>query len=225
MRGITRDKDMKKAIETNGAEAEQALELEALTRRAALSWVTQGAAGLAALGPLALLTGEAAAQNYGRFPAVDAENIRGQSLRLPNDLPGRLLIVSVALSPRRQREMVSWADQLSTLANSRTGVEFYEVVVAGRRGALERFLIDKNISSATRDNEARLRTFTVYEAEARFRREMNLPNDDGVYVFVMTSNGLILDRASGRATPKKLLDLRQSIDRAIQGGRFSKAVL
>ncbi|MGF1454687.1 MAG: hypothetical protein ACFB6R_04840 [Alphaproteobacteria bacterium] len=215
---------MKKAIATTGILPSSGVCSGTTTRREALSLTARAAVGLGALSPLALFSQHAEAQNLGRFPTVDAENIRGESLKLPRDLPGRLLLVSLALSPRRQRDMVAWADQLSALASTRREVAFYEIVVAGRRGALERFLIDKNISSATPDDDARLRTFTVYEAEAVFRRAMKLPSQD-VYVFVMTSSGLILQRTNGRVTQDKVLTLRRSIDQAIQGGRYSQVVL
>ncbi len=176
---------------------------------------------MAALG----LADTAPAQDLGRFPRVLAENVNGETVSLPNELSGRFILMVLATDARRQRDVASWYSRLEPIEARNADIVVCEVVVAGRRGALERFLIEKNMRSAARSRSARARTFAVFETADFFRRSLALPSDEDVFVLLMNGSGSVFWREQGRVTQAKLRDLEKNLASLSRGRRVSSIEL
>ncbi len=179
--------------------------------------------GLLALagGLMAVTTpfGMAVAQAPVRFPAVEGQNALGEDVRLPQQLPDNWLLVALSLNPRRQRDLDAWANRLEAVASARAGLGFYEMVVAGRRSAVERYLIERNIRDSVRTDPARQRTFVIYEDQSMFRRNLDLARTEDVFILVARPNGDVAHIVNGRANQRKVASLERVLDRVMSGNQ------
>ena len=147
------------------------------------------------------------------FPVVTGSNLLRQELTLPRDLGGELNIVLIAFQRWQQAEVDTWLPWAEQLERTHAGVRAYELPTIQRLNRLVQAFIDGGMRAGIPDPVARERTITLYVDKGAFRRALDLPNEDAIYVLLLDRAGQVLGRAAGVYTPEK----GEALARAIAG--------
>jgi len=145
------------------------------------------------------------------FPDVSGSNLEGKSRRLPNDFEGDLNIVIIAFR-REQTDLIeTWQNSLAQMIEKNTKLRFYELPVLSRAYSPFRWWIDGGMRAGILDEEARKRTITVYTDKRNFKKRLEIPNEETIYVFLVNRDGTILWRDEGRYTEAKAQKLQNVV--------------
>ena len=146
------------------------------------------------------------------FPDVSGSNLEGKSRRLPNDFEGDLNIVIIAFRREHTDLTESWLKSLAQMIGKNTKLRFYELPVLSRAYSPFRWWIDGGMRAGIVDEEARERTVTVYTNKRDFKRRLEIPNEETMYIFLVSRNGAILWHDKGHLTEAKLQKLQNAVE-------------
>jgi hypothetical protein len=135
------------------------------------------------------------------FPAVSVENLEGQALALPAQLPGSATIVFMAYSRAHQADVEAWVSSLWS------GAEFIQMPVLGRGAALVRGMIDNGMRSGMTDANLRARTFTYYQSASTLNGPLEITDDGSVNILVVRRSGEVTWSTTGQLTQAALTEL------------------
>jgi hypothetical protein len=150
-----------------------------------------------------------------RFPTVVGTNLAGTTLRLPDQLEGRLNLLLVAFRRGQRAQMHTWSPYLDALAVRRPDVRVYEVPVLSAAYRPSRPSIDGAMRDAVPDPAARARTITLYLDKAAFRSALGVPDDDQIHVRLIDRSGETHWRADGVFDAAKAAALDAALDAAL----------
>jgi hypothetical protein len=145
------------------------------------------------------------------FPDVSGSNLEGKSRRLPNDFEGDLNVVIIAFRREHTDMIESWLNSLAQMIGKNTKLGFYELPVLSRAYSPFRRWIDGGMRAGIVDDEARERTVTVYTNKRDFKRRLEIPNEETIYIFLVRRNGTILWQDKGRLTEAKFQKLQNAV--------------
>ena len=145
------------------------------------------------------------------FPNVSGSNLEGKSRRLPNDFEGDLNIVIIAFRREHTDLIESWLNSLAQMIGKNTKLGFYELPVLSRAYSPFRWWIDGGMRAGIVDDEARERTVTVYTNKRDFKRRLEIPNEETIYIFLVRRNGTILWQDKGRLIEAKFQKLQNAV--------------
>jgi len=145
------------------------------------------------------------------FPDVSGSNLEGKSRRLPNDFEGDLNVVIIAFRREHTDMIESWLNSLAQMIGKNTKLGFYELPVLSRAYSPFRRWIDGGMRAGIVDDEARERTVTVYTNKRDFKRRLEIPNEETIYIFLVGRNGTILWQDKGRLTEAKFQKLQNAV--------------
>jgi hypothetical protein len=145
------------------------------------------------------------------FPNVSGSNLEGKSRRLPNDFEGDLNVVIIVFRREHTDLIESWLSSLAQMIGKNTKLGFYELPVLSRAYSPFRWWIDGGMRAGIVDDEARERTVTVYTNKRDFKRRLEIPNEETIYIFLVGRNGTILWQDKGRLTEAKLQKLQNAV--------------
>jgi hypothetical protein len=137
------------------------------------------------------------------FPVVSGSNLARQQLTLPADFEGDRNVVLIAFQQWQQSLIDTWIPFVKRLEQDHSGVRYYELPVIQRLNVLARTFINKGMRSGIPDRLARARTITLYLDKVAFRRALDLPHEDDIYVLLVDRQGQVVWRAGGAFTPEK----------------------
>ncbi len=141
------------------------------------------------------------ADSLGRFPRVSGDNLNGKRFDLPRAFEGILNIVVIAFQREQQHDVDGWMPFLKTLAKDRNDVRIYELPTLSRGYRLMRPIIDGGMRGGIPDTTVRAATITLYIDKTPFRRALELPDEDRIYILAMDREGHVHARATGLFTP------------------------
>jgi hypothetical protein len=145
------------------------------------------------------------------FPNVSGSNLEGKSRRLPDDFEGDLNIVIIAFRREHTDLIESWLNSLAQMIGKNTKLRFYELPVLSRAYSPFCWWIDGGMRAGIVDDEARERTVTVYTNKIDFKRRLEIPNEETIYIFLVSRNGTILWQDKGRLTEAKFQKLQNAV--------------
>ncbi|MEO9019250.1 MAG: hypothetical protein ABI314_01965 [Gemmatimonadaceae bacterium] len=158
--------------------------------------------------------------SLGFFPGVSGDNLNGARFDLPGSFVGALNLVVIAFQRDQQRDVDGWMPFLETLAKDRDDVRIYELPTMGRRYRLIRPIIDGGMRGGIPDTTVRAATITLYIDKTPFRRALQLPSEDSIYVLAVDRQGRVHARAAGVYTPESGAEfLRAAFPAAALGTR------
>ena len=131
------------------------------------------------------------------FPEVEGKNLESKSYKLPYDLEGDLNVVLVPFQRWHQNLVDSWGAYLENITQRFAGVKFYEVPSLSRGYKMMSFVIDGGMRAGILSKEVRERTITIYINKSTFKKALEIPNEQTIYLFLVDKNGKILWRESG----------------------------
>jgi hypothetical protein len=150
----------------------------------------------------------------GVFPAIEAETLRGRTLRLPADLKGARNLLLVAYEREQQADLDTWLAVLDTLAPQLPDFAYYELPTIGSSFKWMRAVIDGGMKQGIPDRAQRDRTITLYLDVDWFRGQIGTAESDSVAALLVDREGNIAARWYGRYSAARGDSLRGAVAEA-----------
>jgi hypothetical protein len=131
---------------------------------------------------------------------------------LPAGLEGDLNILLVAFQRWQQRSVDTWLPFVKKLENTYDWVRYYELPVIQHMNPLARTFINEGMRAGIPDPLARERTITLYLDKIAFRRGLDLPHEEDIYILLVDREGQVLWRAQGTFSAEKGTALTQAVE-------------
>lgn len=148
------------------------------------------------------------------FPKVSGSNLNGLRFNLPDDFKSSLNIVVIAFKRQHTDLIEGWTSHLEDLVRTNPELKYYELPVLSASYSPFRWWIDGGMRAGIIDNEARERTITVYLNKRAFRKQLEIPDENTIYLFLVEKNGKIVWRAEGEFTKEKLQSMESIVKKA-----------
>jgi len=132
-----------------------------------------------------------------QFPEVEGKNLESKSYKLPHDLEGELNVLLVPFQRWHQNLVDSWGPYLEELIIRFPKVKFYELPSLSSAYKMVSFVIDGGMRAGIPKREVRERTITIYINKSKFKKALEIPNEQTIYLFLVNEKGEILWRKSG----------------------------
>ena len=150
-----------------------------------------------------------------RFPPLQARNLEGAVLDLPEALAGDPSVVIVAFERQQQDDVDSWLPWLDGLRRRLPGLEVYELPAIKRRWLPARAFIDGGMRAGIPDPGTRRRTLTVYTDTGALSRALRIDSTDRIALFVVSREGIVVWSGSAAHDP----DVAAGLERAATAAR------
>jgi len=137
-----------------------------------------------------------------RFCALDARNLVGDKIRIPQDLNADKSCIIVAFERQQQSVIDSWIPSLLKLEKEKNGFAFYEVPVIQSGYKPVRWFIDGAMAKSIKTDEGKKRTITSYTDVSKFVKSMRLDKKE-ISLFIVKKDGSILAEANGAYDEQK----------------------
>jgi hypothetical protein len=148
------------------------------------------------------------------FPEVNGENLLNENVSIPAQLGGKLNIVIVAFQQWHQSLVDSWVPYLLSMKERFPEIEFYELPTIRKMNFLYRSFINSGMRAGIPSEQTRRRTITLYIDKMPFKRDLQIPNEDNIHIFLIDKEGQIFWRSKGPFNEEKgqsLLETSQSL--------------
>jgi len=145
------------------------------------------------------------------FPTVSGFNLNRQEFTFPQDLSGELNILFVPFLQRQQLVVNTWIPFAQETEATFPGVVYYELPTIDKMPTLSRMFVNEGMRVGIPDETARERTVTLYIDTSKFMEVADIPGKDEVHVLLVTRNGDILWRTTGRFDETKGEELLKAI--------------
>jgi hypothetical protein len=149
------------------------------------------------------------------FPDIEARNLQGVDVRLPDGFEGQRNVVIVAFQRSHQDLVDSWVPWLEKRSATDPGLRFYEVPTIGRIWAPVRNFIDGGMASAIREPVILQRTLTVYGDVNRLTRPLGVEDRSTISVLLVDPDGTVRWQGTGGFDP----DVATELDKALRASR------
>ena len=123
------------------------------------------------------------------FPTVSGSNLLRQKLTLPQDLQGRLNLVFIPFERWHQMEVDSWSALAEELEENYEGLVYYELPTLQNGGLFYKIFLNEGMRTGIPNPKTRERTITLYLDKAKFRRALDMPDEDHIYILVVDRQG------------------------------------
>jgi hypothetical protein len=143
------------------------------------------------------------------LPKLSTNDLNGQEVELPSDLPGNPTIVFIAFKQNQQPSINAWVNRLGL--QDEGGPAWVELPVVGQGAALIRTYIDNGMRSGITSKKMRARTITIYSNRRAFNRAMEIPTMSQIYVALVEQDGTVRSMIAGNVTEEKVDKLRAAI--------------
>ena len=124
-------------------------------------------------------------------PHLEARDLEGTRVVLPDDLAGDRNVLLVAFRREHQPIVDSWVPMLEAQAAADPGFRFYELPTIGLQWSPGRRFIDGGMASAIPDRDARRRTLTIYTDVRRITAALGLTTTQTIAVVLVDRAGRV----------------------------------
>jgi hypothetical protein len=142
-----------------------------------------------------------------RFPTVSGHNLLQNRVTLPEDFAGQLNLVVIAFERWQQSRVDTWLPFISQIERINDAVRYYQLATYQQTEPLAPLFGDESTWSGTFEPVARERTIMFFADRPAFRRALELPNEDDIYVVLIDRQGNILWRTEGAFASEKVASL------------------
>jgi len=132
-----------------------------------------------------------------KFPEVTGFNLLRRKVTLPDDLQGEVNILFIAFYQWHQALVDSWVPRARQLEQSIPGVQFYEIPVLQKMNFISQTFINEGMRAGIPNQTTRGKTITLYIDKKAFRRAVEIPNEETIWVLVLDRQGNVLWRTGG----------------------------
>ena len=134
-----------------------------------------------------------------RIPAVSANTLAGEPVRLPADLHGKCGILVLGFGKDARTEVRDWGKRLATDYFTSPTVLYYEMPVVAGVPRLLRGMVMKQIASEVSDR-GKHHFVPITDNEARWRALAHVTDPNQAYLLVVDASGSVQYTASGPLT-------------------------
>jgi hypothetical protein len=131
------------------------------------------------------------------FPTVSGSNLLWQKLTLPQDFQGKLNLVFIPFERWHQMEVDSWSALAEELEEKYQGLVYYELPTLQNGGLFYKVFLNEGMRAGIPNPKTRERTITLYLDKAKFRRALDMPDENHIYVLVVDRQGNEFFRTRG----------------------------
>ncbi len=134
------------------------------------------------------------------FPTYTANDLNGQPITLPTDLPSNATVVLIGFKRWHQRPIDGWLRALGPVFARYKHVDYMELPVIRKMGPTSRWFLDTAMRRGIPKRSKRARVVTLYLDKSEFRRRLGIANEDDIQVYLTRPSGEILWSASGKVS-------------------------
>lgn len=160
-----------------------------------------------------------------KFPVVRASNLLRTKLTLPYDLQGELNIVFIPFYQWHQSVVDTWIPFARQIEKEYAGMYYYELPTIKKMNLLAQTFINEGMRAGIPDTKSRERTITLYLDKRSFRRALDLPAEDDIYILLIDRQGNVHWRSEGTYSHEKGASLRKAINRLTETENQSLATV
>jgi hypothetical protein len=145
------------------------------------------------------------------FPTIKGISLSNNEVTFPDDIRGRVAVLSIAFKQRAQLCIKTWADELLLKYGIDKSVQYYEVPMLGGQYKMMRNWIDGGMQNGV---PKPLHDFTVtyYGPLQKYYKSLGIDSKKNCYIYVLDQDGIIKGRFDGFSTPEKISELFTLID-------------
>jgi hypothetical protein len=149
-----------------------------------------------------------------QFPPVQGKNLARETLSFPDDFEGDLNLLFIAFQQRQQASINTWLPVAASLEEEHGDLIYYEFPTIQSMNPLFRAFINEGMRAGISDQKARERTVTLYLEKTPFREALDMPDEDQIYILLVSQGGDVLWRTRGDYDGAKEQSLRATIEHA-----------
>jgi hypothetical protein len=153
------------------------------------------------------------------FPTVSGFNLNRQKLTLPQDFQGNLNLIFIPFEQWHQMEVDSWIPLVKELEEQAKDLVYYELPIIRSRNSLSRMFINEGMRAGIPNPKTRERTITLYLDKAKFRRALEMPDEDHIYILIVDRQGKEFFRTRGPYSRDAEVSLRQALLQLTQNAK------
>ena len=145
------------------------------------------------------------------FPKTSGANLEGRKFNLLVDFEGELNLVLLPFQQWQQTWVNGWLPAAKALMQKHGELHVYELPTLTNMGAIQRWWIDNGMRLGIPDKRTREMTITLYLDKRAFRKALDMPTENTIYVLLVRRNGEIVWRSDGEFNEGKGRDLANAV--------------
>ena len=147
-----------------------------------------------------------------RFPEIEGTSLSLVEHQIPRTLAGQVNLLLIAFRQWQQRDVNTWVPTAAALAEEYASFRAYELPVISKAYRPVSGFIDGGMRSGIPDPGVRDSTITVYLDRKRFLRALDIDSVGEIVPMLVTPDGEILWRTTGRITDGGDQGLRTAVE-------------
>ena len=147
-----------------------------------------------------------------RFPEVQGTSLSLVDHQIPGTLAGQVNLLLIAFRQWQQRDVNTWLPTAAALAGEYASFRAYELPVISKAYRPVSGFIDGGMRSGIPDPGVRDSTITIYLDRKRFLRALDINSVGEIVPMLVTPDGEILWRTTGRMTDDGDQGLRTAVE-------------
>ena len=153
------------------------------------------------------------------FPEIEGTSLSLVEHHIPGSLAGQVNLLLIAFRQWQQRDVDTWVPTAAALAAEHAGFRAYELPVISKIYRPVSGFIDGGMRSGIPDSGVRDSTITIYLDRKRFLRALDINSVDEIVPMLVTPDGEILWRTTGRMTDDGDQELRTVVREYLRPNR------
>ena len=150
-----------------------------------------------------------------KFPDVVGDNLNKKTIRIPSELKGEYNILLVPFQMWQQGLVDSWVPFMFHLMETYPQFDFYELPTIRKMNFFIRRMIDGGMRGGIPSLDTRGRTVTLYIDKALFKKALEIPTEDTLYLYLVDREGTIYWRESGGISDTKATSLENALEKLL----------
>jgi len=131
------------------------------------------------------------------FPRIEARNLEGTTVLLPEAFSGSPSVVIIAFTRSHQAIVDSWTPWLDKFVEQHPPVAFYEIPTISGSWKLMRRMIDGGMAAAIRTPKVLKRTMTIYGDVRKLTGPLKIRDRSTITLLVVTRQGEVVWSCTG----------------------------
>ncbi|MBY0404441.1 MAG: hypothetical protein K2X66_11125 [Cyanobacteria bacterium] len=146
------------------------------------------------------------------FPAIKSNNLNRDTIKLPQELEGKLNLMVIGFQREQQDTIDTWIDTLDKLEAEKPDFKYYEIPLLSRGDWFMKPIIDNGMRGGIPSIPMRKRVITLYTNKNKFKKSLQIPHEDTIYLYLITKEGSVIWESTGEMTASKVESLRKNLE-------------
>jgi hypothetical protein len=151
-----------------------------------------------------------------QLPTVRGRNLNRKQMTFPDDFSSEVNIVFVPFKRWHQDDVDAWIPFITKLKEEFSNLSYYEFPTLSESNLLYRTLLNEGMRAGIPNNDTREQTITLYLDKAAFRKALDIPNEEHIWVYLFDVGGHVVWRIKGEFTQEKGSELYTAVSKVLQ---------